>query len=953
MKKFVIFLYILIVAIVLPSLAQKTTNDSINLWSINVVDGFYEKSISNAKVSVYEADSVTVLCDSLPKLFRAYDGTFLSYKGRLPLRSKYVFHVECKGYTDAWVSCKVKKTWYGKYPTGFYAPTVKLFEEHNYDLGEASVTASRIQFVVKGDTIEYNAAAFRLSEGSMLDNLVRALPGAKLDDNGRIMVNGKFVKKLTINGRDFFNNDPKVALSNLPAYTVNKIRVFHDRPFNPKDDLRSAIEKESDPLVMDVRLKREYAEGWISNYELAGGSNLKGGWDEKWLARLFAMRYTNHSSLAIYANVNNLNDASSPASKGEWRATESSAGEKKTYMAGVNFSISPQNNKIRFNTSAQAQRQEVLTQVRTNDETYYSSGNVYNRTHSSGRTNTTDLTLNSTLAYSNITFNQNAYYKHNKVRSTDKSAQLQSVSTTDIDTLYSRTNNAFQREDKWGVSFDIANQWNGIKLGEKFGRLYYKGSFAYNKTDHASEWWDMLQYRDASLSGNNLAEGRQATQPKYDYNYRLGGDYNAPYLYKKDKTQLQFKLNYAYVQTFNSGQQDLVRCDNSLTPSANDAIEWAIDEQNSFHTTRLERVNQLTPRLTFAVKKFRADFFSELVAQRRRINDYRDNKESRLADKHFNYNPSLYLTLGNMTNGEGKQIAFEGSIRNTLPNLLDLLDVRDGTDPLIKYYGNSRLKVQREYQTALRLDMQTHKPAWRYYYLRLRYNKWNNSVSRAREYDRATGITIFQPKNVNGNWSSKLTGGFELGDVPKGLRWDYFCSFTYQHSNEFATDVTLPDNSIHSVNSLIQEHELTLTYSINKVRLAFRGNANWTQMRSEQHLFSKFSYTDFNYGLSFSSPLAWGIDFETDIMAYYHRGYNDASMNTTNWVWNAQLSKAFGKRKQWLAKACGFDILHQISTVRRTVNAQGRTETWYNTIPSYAILSVAYRLDVKPKKGSK
>lgn len=953
MKKFVIFLYILLVAIALPSSAQKTTNDSINLWSINVVDGFYEKSISNAKVSVYEADSVTMLCDSLPKLFRTYDGTFLSYKGRLPLRSKYVFHVECKGYTDAWVSCKVKKTWYGKYPAGFYAPTVKLFEEHNYDLGEASVTASRIQFVVKGDTIEYNAAAFRLSEGSMLDNLVRALPGAKLDDNGRIMVNGKFVKKLTINGRDFFNNDPKVALSNLPAYTVNKIRVFHDRPFNPQDDLRSAIEKESDPLVMDVRLKREYAEGWISNYELAGGSNLKGGWDEKWLARLFAMRYTNHSSLAIYANVNNLNDASSPASKGEWRATEPSAGEKKTYMAGVNFSIAPQNNKIRFNTSAQAQRQEVLTQVRTNDETYYSSGNVYNRAHSSGRTNTTDLTLNSTLAYSNITFNQNAYYKHNKVRSTDKSAQLQSVSATDIDTLYSRTNNAFQREDKWGVSFDIANQWNGIKLGEKFGRLYYKGSFAYNKTDHASEWWDMLQYRDASLSGNNLAEGRQATQPKYDYNYRLGGDYNAPYLYKKDKTQLQFKLNYAYVQTFNSGQQDLVRCDNSLTPSANDAIEWAIDEQNSFHTTRLERVNQLTPRLTFAVKKFRADFFSELVAQRRRINDYRDNKESRFVDRHLNYNPSLYLTLGNMTNGEGKQIAFEGSIRNTLPNLLDLLDVRDGTDPLVKYYGNSRLKVQREYQTALRLDMQTHKPAWRYYYLRLRYNKWNNSVSRAREYDRATGITIFQPKNVNGNWSSKLTGGFELGDVPKGLRWDYFCSFTYQHSNEFATDVTLPDNSIHSVNSLIQEHELTLTYSINKVRLAFRGNANWTQMRSEQHLFSKFSYTDFNYGLSFSSPLAWGIDFETDIMAYYRRGYNDASMNTTNWVWNAQLSKAFGKRKQWLAKACGFDILHQISTVRRTVNAQGRTETWYNTIPSYAILSVAYRLDVKPKKGSK
>lgn len=952
MKKFVL-LCLLLVAITQPLIAQTVSKDSIYLWSINVVDGFYEKSISNAKISVYEADSVTVLCDSLPKMFRVYDGAFLSYKGRLPLRPKYVFHVECKGYTDVWVACKVKKTWYGKYPAGFYAPTVKLYEEHNYDLGEASVTASRIQFVVKGDTIEYNAAAFRLSEGSMLDNLVRALPGVTLDNNGRIMVNGKFVKKLTVNGRDFFNNDPRVALSNLPAYTVNKIRVYHDRPFNPKDDIRSSLEKEADPLVMDVRLKREYAEGWISNYELAGGSNLKDGWNEKWLARLFAMRYTNHSSLAIYANANNLNDSSSPASKGEWRAAEPSAGEKKTYMAGVNFSIAPQNNKIRFNTSAQAQRQKVLTQVRTNDETYYLSGNVYDYARSEGRTYATDLTLNSSLSYSDITFNQNAYYKHKIARSSDKSAQLQSVSATDIDTLYSRGNNASQHENTWGVSFDIANQWRGIKLGEKFGRLCYKGSFAYNKAEHTSEWWDELQYRDASLKGNDLTEKRQANLPKYDYNYRFGTDYNAPYLYKKNKTQLQFKLNYAYVQTFNSGHQDLARITNPLTPSVNDAMEWIIDEQNSFHTTRLERMNQITPRLTFVVNQFSVDFFSEMVVQRRRINDYRNNTESRFADKHFNYNPSLYLTLGNMTNGEGKQIAFEGYIRNTLPNLLDMLDVRDGTDPLVKYYGNSRLKEQREYQTLLRLDMQTHKPAWRYYYLRLRYNKWNNSVSRSREYDRATGVTIFQPKNVNGNWSSRLSGGFQLGDVPKGLRWDYYCSFTYQHSNEFATDEMLSDNGLHSVNSLIQEHELTLTYSINKVRLAFRGNANWTQMRSEQHLFRKFSYTDFNYGLSFSSPLAWGIDFETDIMAYYRRGYNDASMNTTNWVWNAQLSKAFGKRKQWLVKSCGFDILHQISTVRRTVNAQGRTETWYNTIPSYAILSVAYRLDVKPKKGSK
>ena len=73
-------------------------------------------------------------------------------------------------------------------------------------------------------------------------------------------------------------------------------------------------------------------------------------------------------------------------------------------------------------------------------------------------------------------------------------------------------------------------------------------------------------------------------------------------------------------------------------------------------------------------------------------------------------------------------------------------------------------------------------------------------------------------------------------------------------------------------------------------------------------------------------------------------------MNTTDWVWNASLSKAFGKRKQWLLRAVGFDILGQLSNIRRTVNAQGRTETWYNTTPAYASLHLTYRFDMKPKK---
>ena len=103
--------------------------------------------------------------------------------------------------------------------------------------------------------------------------------------------------------------------------------------------------------------------------------------------------------------------------------------------------------------------------------------------------------------------------------------------------------------------------------------------------------------------------------------------------------------------------------------------------------------------------------------------------------------------------------------------------------------------------------------------------------------------------------------------------------------------------------------------------------------------------------MTLSTPLIWGIHFGTDIMAYYRRGYTDASMNTTDWVWNAELSRPLGRRKQWLIKAIGFDLLQQIPNVRREVNNQGWQETRYNTKPSYVMLHVVYRLDVKPKKS--
>ena len=173
-----------------------------------------------------------------------------------------------------------------------------------HTLGDAKVQSSRIKFYHKGDTLVFNADAFNLAEGSMLEALIDALPGVELKRNGEILVNGRRVDELFLNGKDFFRGDRLVLLENLPAYMVKDVKVYErDDPFR-----QHFSEK---PLTMDVKLKKQYAEGWIANTELAGGTN------ERFLGRLFGLRFTDCSRLSLYGNVNNVNDSQKPGRSGD------------------------------------------------------------------------------------------------------------------------------------------------------------------------------------------------------------------------------------------------------------------------------------------------------------------------------------------------------------------------------------------------------------------------------------------------------------------------------------------------------------------------------------------------------------------------------------------------------------------------------------------------------------
>ena len=148
-------------------------------------------------------------------------------------------------------------------------------------LKEAVVTANAAQVQVSGDSLVFNAAAIRTSEGSALEELVKKLPGAEIDDDGNITINGKTVTKILVDGKEFFLNDKNMALKNIPTKIVEKIKAY-DR----KSDLArvTGIDDGEEETVLDLSIKKGMNQGWFGNLDLALGT--KSRYTEKLIVTL-------------------------------------------------------------------------------------------------------------------------------------------------------------------------------------------------------------------------------------------------------------------------------------------------------------------------------------------------------------------------------------------------------------------------------------------------------------------------------------------------------------------------------------------------------------------------------------------------------------------------------------------------------------------------------------------
>ena len=284
-----------------------------------------------------------------------------------------------------------------------------------------------------------------------------------------------------------------------------------------------------------------------------------------------------------------------------------------------------------------------------------------------------------------------------------------------------------------------------------------------------------------------------------------------------------------------------------------------------------------------------------------------------------------------------------------LPDMTLMVNYTDDTNPLSIISGNPDLKLIHRYD--VKVVASHHYAHQMVLSMGVGYHQTDNDVAYGLTFDPQTGVSHLKPVSVNGNWSTDASLGYARSlDKAGKLSVDNQLSGSYNHSVDMATTSNNQDCMRSIVDNWHVKDELKLSYRPNDLyEYTLHAGGTYSYIHGHREGFADIHAGDYKVGANATLSLPWHFQLTTDMTMFARRGYQRSEMNTTDWVWNAQLSRSFLKG-HLLAKLQGFDILHELSTTSYAVNAQGRTETWHNSIPRYVMLSLAWRFNINPKK---
>lgn len=822
-------------------------------------------------------------------------------------------------------------------------------------LREAIVTAMASQVQVVEDTLLYNANAYRTPEGAMLEELVKKLPGAEVDDSGNIKINGKDIKKLMVNGKEFFGGDVQTGLKNLPVDMVENLKTY-DRQ---SDMARvTGIEDGEEETVLDLTVKKNMNQGLFGNVDLGIGT------EKRYTSRGMMNYFNGSTQLTFMGGANNVNDQgfSGGGGGGGFRFGRNN-GLTATKTFGMSFATETDKlelgGSIRYNW-----RDNDVVNLGSQENFLFDGGSSFMNSNSMNRNKNNQWNANMRIEWkptkmTNILFRPSVSWGKTNNGSDSESGTFGSDPyqvvddpneylgfdiLDDSDPLKAIRRNLTESANMTkqnSLSVNSSLQINQ-KLNDAGRNITFRGQFRYGDNDNDQYTQSLTRYYQlvSVLGGDStLIRNQFITTPAKNTTYSAQVTYSEPIA---KNTFLQFSYEFQYGLNKNDRK----------TYNLND-FPWALGNSLpiGYQTAEVDSLSKYAEyrtyshegsvTLRFNREKYQLSAGINLEPQHTVLSYKRADYMIDTTRNVFNFAPNVDFRY---RFSKVSQLRFQYRGRSSQPSMENLLPISDYSNPLNVRVGNPGLKPSFTHTVTLFYNTYNAERQ-RGISANVFFNASQNSVSNSRIYNEKTGGWTTMPKNINGNWN--INGMFNYNTALKNQKYtiNTFTQVGYTNNVGYLTDNKTHIEQKNTTTNLTLGERMNGAYRNDWFEFGINGAINYSIERNKLNTQNNQEPYTYSYGANTQIILPWNMTISTNITNQARRGYSDKSMNRDELIWNAQISQSLFKGAASLSVEA-YDILKKQSTIMRSLSANGRSVNQYNAINSYVMVHFIYRLNI-------
>ena len=438
---------------------------------------------------------------------------------------KYILRISYMGYKTMFKDLNLQRSKEGETSLGTFA-----LEEDAKMMQQANVVARLAQVEMKADTFVYNADAYRMPEGAVLEELVKKLPGAEVTEDGKITINGKEVKKIMVDGKEFFANDTKMSMKNIPTKMVKNIKAY-DRQ---SDYSRvTGIDDGEEETVLDLTVKKGMKEGWLIDIE--GGYGTKG----RYTGKLNVMRILDNMQFALFGNFDNSSNWGGVVSNQSGGANLAWENGKRDYEAGL----------IKVGGSVRANRSFRENVSKSNSETFLQgASSTWSNSMNSNENLSWGVNADLRLEWmpdsmTNIIFRPSYSHSEGRSDSENKSVTMDKdpyeagmkTPLTQFDSIDAENNLYYENilvnsNINQSLSRSVSNNASGsLQINRRIGKpgrnITFNANGNYSNSENVS--WNISDIRYYKTMGNTYTN-RYNNNPSTNYNANARLSYTEP-----------------------------------------------------------------------------------------------------------------------------------------------------------------------------------------------------------------------------------------------------------------------------------------------------------------------------------------------------------------------------------------------------------------------------------------